>query len=160
MAVLVTWLSNSKSHMRSRGILVTFSENGRQHGFVSHNSAVPLERFDQTFTFRIAPVLKHVHSSRTQLFKAILSRTSCAVTLMSHDNARVSKATQEFTPFRCHIFPYVNRTAISHMRYTAHSLAELCGTRIRSAINTEDSSRACNIKAVKMGQHSRTQSNI
>ena len=103
MAVLVTWLSNSKSHMRSRGILVTFSENGGQHGFVSHNSAVPLERFDQTFTFRIAPVLKHVHSSRTQLFKAILSRTSCAVTLMSHDNAGVSKATQEFTPFRCHI---------------------------------------------------------
>ena len=28
--------------------------------------------------------------------------TFCQITRMSHDNARVAMATQEFTPFRCH----------------------------------------------------------
>ena len=103
LAILVTWLSSSKSHMRSHNIRVTFSENGRQYGFVCRDLAVPLEQFNQTFMFRIATVFKHVHNSRTLLFKAILSRTSCAVTQMSNDNANVSMATQEFTPFRWHI---------------------------------------------------------
>ena len=53
--------------------------------------------------YRIAPVFKHVRSSWTLLFKAISSRTSCVVTRMSHYNTYVSMATQEFTPFRCHI---------------------------------------------------------
>ena len=114
MAVLVTWLSNNKSHKRSHNILVTFSENGRQYGFVSRDSVVPLEHLTKPLPLGLLPSLSTYvvaeHNCLRRFCPELLVQSrKCHMTLTypwQHRNSHLSGF----------IFPYVNRTAISHMR--------------------------------------------
>ena len=99
-----SWKNKAKAyqHGMSCGVRVTFLKNGCQCRVASRDSTVSLEPFDQT-TFRLVPVFENVRSCQTLPLKSILRRPCCQITRMSHDNARVAMATQEFTPVRCHI---------------------------------------------------------
>ena len=115
MAVLVTWLSNSKSHMRSRGILVTFPKMADNtvvypaiRGFRLNDSTKPL-RLGLLPSLSTYVVAEHNCLRRFCPELPVQSR-ECHMTTLAypwqHRNSHLSGV----------IFPYVNRTAISHMR--------------------------------------------